>query len=230
MGICGSIFGRGKKSNNNIQRNIEQKKENFDIPKNGNSNNNNNLDNTMDYHDPYRDFDDNAFNYCDKDKKDDSSGGKETNNTTLKIPELHKYLIKSIKDSTATNNSLMYSTNSSQQKEYFKKGDEIMNSDYFLTKIGEKSNIFSSTRYENGEKPLPESYDYQNDNNISGYNKIGFINKSMGSKSNYENRINTSIHGSYAGISQSAYLSVPKVDQEPGTDIGEISESMLQSN
>ena len=136
-------------------------------------------------------------------------------------------LIKSIYDSTSTKNSLMYSTNSSKQEEIFKKGD-IMNSDYFLK--GEESNIFSSTRYENGEKPLPENYDYQNDNNISGYNKIGFINKSMGSKSNYENRINTSIHGSYAGISQSAYLSVPKEDQEPGTDIGEISESMLQRN
>ncbi len=52
----------------------------------------------------------------------------------------------------------------------------------------------------------------------------------MGSKSNYENRINTSMHGSYAGVSQSAYLYVPRADEPPITDIGEISESMLQSN
>ena len=103
-----------------------------------------------------------------------------------------------------------------------------MNSDIFLK--GEKSNIFSSTRYENGEKPLPESYAYQNDNNINGDNQIGYINKSMESKSNYENRINTSIHGSYANISKSAYIYVPKEDQAPATDIGEISESMLQRN
>ena len=229
MGICESNPGKGNKSNNNLNSNIKPIKENLDTQKYGSSNNNNNnkmLDNTKDYLPPNKDCNDNAINNFDK--KDDSSEEKdETNYTTSKRPPLHIFNPKSIYDSTSTKNSLMYSTNSSKQEEIFKKGD-IMNSDYFSK--GEESNIFSSTRYENGEKPLPERYDYQNDNNISGYNKIGFINKSMGSKSNYENRINTSIHGSYAGISQSAYLSVPKEDQEPGTDIGEISESMLQRN
>ena len=228
MGVCESNPGKGNKSNNNLNSNIKPIKENLDTQKYGSSNNNNNnkmLGNTMDYLPPNKDCNDNAINNFDK--KDDSSEEKdETNYTTSKRPPLHIFNPKSIYDSTSTKNSLMYSTNSSKQEEIFKKGD-IMNSDYFSK--GEESNIFSSTRYENGEKPLSESYISHN-NNISGYNKIGFINKSMGSKSNYENRINTSIHGSYAGISQSAYLSVPKEDQEPGTDIGEISESMLQRN
>ena len=228
MGICESNPGKGNKSNNNLNSNIKPIKENLDTQKYGSSNNNNNnkmLDNTKDYLPPNKDCNDNAINNFDK--KDDSSEEKdETNYTTSKRPPLHIFNPKSIYDSTSTKNSLMYSTNSSKQEEIFKKGD-IMNSDFLK---GEESNIFSSTRYENGEKPLPESYAYQNDNNINGDNQIGFINKSMGSKSNYENRINTSIHGSYAGISQSAYLSVPKEDQEPGTDIGEISESMLQRN
>ena len=227
MGICESNPGKGNKSNNNLNSNIKPIKENLDTQKYGSSNNNNNnkmLDNTKDYLPPNKDCNDNAINNFDK--KDDSSEEKdETNYTTSKRPPLHIFNPKSIYDSTSTKNSLMYSTNSSKQEEIFKKGD-IMNSDFLK---GEESNIFSSTRYENGEKPLSESYISHN-NNISGYNKIGFINKSMGSKSNYENRINTSIHGSYAGISQSAYLSVPKEDQEPGTDIGEISESMLQRN
>ena len=228
MGVCESNPGKGNKSNNNLNSNIKPIKENLDTQKYGSSNNNNNnkmLDNTKDYLPPNKDCNDNAINNYDK--KDDSSEEKdETNYTTSKRPPLHIINPKSIYDSTSTKNSLMYSTNSSKQEEIFKKGD-IMNSDYF--KKGEESNIFSSTRYENGEKPLSESYISHN-NNISEYNQNGYINKSMGSKSNYENRINTSIHGSYAGISQSAYLSVPKEDQEPGTDIGEISESMLQRN
>ena len=230
MGVCESNPGKGNKSNNNLNSNIKPIKENLDTQKYGSSNNNNNnnnkmLGNTMDYLPPNKDCNDNAINNFDK--KDDSSEEKdETNYTTSKRPPLHIFNPKSIYDSTSTKNSLMYSTNSSKQEEIFKKGD-IMNSDYFSK--GEESNIFSSTRYENGEKPLSESYISHN-NNISGYNQNGYINKSMGSKSNYENRINTSIHGSYAGISQSAYLSVPKEDQEPITDIGEISESMLQRN
>ncbi len=228
MGICESNPGKGNKSNNNLNSNINPIKENLDTQKYGSSNNNNNnkmLDNTKDYLPQNKDCNDNAINNYDK--KDDSSEEKdETNYTTSKRPPLHIFNPKSIYDSTSTKNSLMYSTNSSKQEEIFKKGD-IMNSDYFLK--GEESNIFSSTRYENGEKPLSESYISHN-NNISEYNQNGYINKSMGSKSNYENRINTSIHGSYAGMSQSAYLSVPKEDQEPGTDIGEISESMLQRN
>ena len=226
MGICEPIKGSRKVSNDGEKSNNEQKQKNFETPNNGNSNNNIS-DNTMDYDDPNKDFDDNPLNFYDKDIKDDSSVEKdETINTTLKIPELRRYLDKSIKASAVTNNSLMYSTNSNNQEEIYKKGD-ILNSDYFLTKLGENPNIFSSTRYENGEKPLSESYASQNNNNISGYNQIGYINKSMGSKSNYENRINTSIHESYAGISQSAYLNVPREDQTPMTDIGEISESML---
>ena len=226
MGLCESSSSEGKNSNNNIENNMKSIKENLNNPKNGDSNNNNNnkmLDNTMDYLPPNKDSNDNAIN--NDDKKDDSSEEKdETDDTINKRPPLHIYNSKSIYDSTATNNSIMYSTNSSNQKEIFKKGD-IVNSDYFIN--GEKSIIFSSTRYENGEKPLSESYASQNNNNISGYNQIGYINKSMGSKSNYENRINTSIHESYAGISQSAYLNVPREDQTPMTDIGEISESML---
>ena len=227
MGICESNPGKGNKSNNNLNSNIKPIKENLDTQKYGSSNNNNNnkmLDNTKDYLPPNKDCNDNAINNYDK--KDDSSEEKDETNYT-KRPPLHIFNPNFIYDSTHTNNSLMYSTNSSQQEEIFKKGD-TMNSDIFLK--GEKSNIFSSTRYENGEKPLPESYTYQNDNNINGDNKIGYINKSMESKSNYENRINTSIHGSYANIKQSAYIYVPKEDQAPATDIGEISESMLQRN
>ena len=119
--------------------------------------------------------------------------------------------------------------NSNQQEEIFKKGD-LLSSDFFLNKLGVNPNIYSSAINENGEKPLSESYASQNNNNKSGYNQIGYINKSMGSKSNSENRINTSIHGSYAGISQRAYIYFPKEDEPPITDIGEISESMLQSN
>ncbi len=230
MGICQSIISRRQTSNNHIESIAKPIKQNFNTTINEDNNNNRIIDNTMEYHDPNRDFDDNAFNIYDKNIKDDSSEGKdETKDTINKIPALHKYLINSIKDSSATNNSIINSMNSNQQEELFKKGD-IMSSDYFLTKLGAKSNIFSSAINEKGEAPLSESYASQNNNNKSGYNQIGYINKSMGSKSNSENRINTSIHGSYAGISQSAYLSVPKEDQEPITDIGEISESMLQSN
>ena len=230
MGICQSIIGRQQTSNNHMESIAKPIKQNFNTTINEDNNNNRIIDNTMEYHDPNRDFDDNAFNIYDKNIKDDSSEGKdETKDTINKIPALHKYLINSIKDSSATNNSIINSMNSNQQEELFKKGD-IMSSDYFLTKLGAKSNIFSSAINEKGEAPLSESYASQNNNNKSGYNQIGYINKSMGSKSNSENRINTSIHGSYAGISQSAYIYFPKEDQPPITDIGEISESMLQSN
>ena len=230
MGICQSIFGRQQTSNNHMESIAKPIKQNFNTTINEDNNNNRIIDNTMEYHDPNRDFDDNAFNIYDKNIKDDSSEGKdETKDTINKIPALHKYLINSIKDSSATNNSIINSMNSNQQEELFKKGD-IMSSDYFLTKLGAKSNIFSSAINEKGEAPLSESYASQNNNNKSGYNQIGYINKSMGSKSNSENRINTSIHGSYAGISQSAYLYVPREDQAPAIDIGGISESMLQSN
>ena len=230
MGICQSIFGRQQTSNNHMESIAKPIKQNFNTTINEDNNNNRIIDNTMEYHDPNRDFDDNAFNIYDKTIKDDSSEGKdETKDTINKIPALHKYLINSIKDSSATNNSIINSMNSNQQEELFKKGD-IMSSDYFLTKLGAKSNIFSSAINEKGEAPLSESYASQNNNNKSGYNQIGYINKSMGSKSNSENRINTSIHGSYAGISQSAYLYVPREDQAPAIDIGGISESMLQSN
>ena len=230
MGICKSIIGRQQTSNNHMESIAKPIKQNFNTTINEDNNNNRKIDNTMEYHDPNRDFDDNAFNIYDKNIKDDSSEGKdETKDTINKIPALHKYLINSIKDSSATNNSIINSMNSNQQEELFKKGD-IMSSDYFLTKLGAKSNIFSSAINEKGEAPLSESYASQNNNNKSGYNQIGYINKSMGSKSNSENRINTSIHGSYAGISQSAYIYFPKEDEPPITDIGEISESMLQSN
>ena len=229
MGICQSIIGRQQTSNNHMESIAKPIKQNFNTTINE-DNNNRIIDNTMEYHDPNRDFDDNAFNIYDKNIKDDSSEGKdETKDTINKIPALHKYLINSIKDSSATNNSIINSMNSNQQEELFKKGD-IMSSDYFLTKLGAKSNIFSSAINEKGEAPLSESYASQNNNNKSGYNQIGYINKSMGSKSNSENRINTSIHGSNAGISQSAYIYFPKEDEPPITDIGEISESMLQSN
>ena len=229
MGICQSIISRRQTSNNHIESIAKPIKQNFNTTINE-DNNNRIIDNTMDYHDPNRDFDDNAFNIYDKNIKDDSSEGKdETKDTINKIPALHKYLINSIKDSSATNNSIINSMNSNQQEELFKKGD-IMSSDYFLTKLGAKSNIFSSAINEKGEAPLSESYASQNNNNKSGYNQIGYINKSMGSKSNSENRINTSIHGSYADISQSAYLYVPREDQAPAIDIGGISESMLQSD
>ena len=229
MGICQSIISRRQTSNNHIESIAKPIKQNFNTTINE-DNNNRIIDNTMDYHDPNRDFDDNAFNIYDKNIKDDSSEGKdETKDTINKIPALHKYLINSIKDSSATNNSIINSMNSNQQEELFKKGD-IMSSDYFLTKLGAKSNIFSSAINEKGEAPLSESYASQNNNKKSGYNQIGYINKSMGSKSNYENRINTSIHGSYADISQSAYLYVPREDQAPAIDIGGISESMLQSD
>ena len=230
MGICQSIISRRQTSNNHIESIAKPIKQNFNTTINEDNNNNRIIDNTMEYHDPNRDFDDNAFNIYDKNIKDDSSEGKdETKDTINKIPALHKYLINSIKDSSATNNSIINSMNSNQQEELFKKGD-IMSSDYFLTKLGAKSNIFSSAINEKGEAPLSESYASQNNNNKSGYNQIGYINKSMGSKSNYENRINTSIHGSYADISQSAYLYVPREDQAPAIDIGGISESMLQSD
>ena len=229
MGICQSIIGRQQTSNNHMESIAKPIKQNFNTTINE-DNNNRIIDNTMDYHDPNRDFDDNAFNIYDKNIKDDSSEGKdETKDTINKIPALYKYLPNSIKDSSATNNSIINSMNSNQQEELFKKGD-IMSSDYFLTKLGAKSNIFSSAINEKGEAPLSESYASQNNNNKSGYNQIGYINKSMGSKSNSENRINTSIHGSYAGTSQSAYIYFPKEDEPPITDIGEISESMLQSN
>ena len=230
MGICQSIISRRQTSNNHIENIAKPIKQNFNTTINEDNNNNRIIDNTMEYHDPNRDFDDNAFNIYDKNIKDDSSEGKdETKDTINKIPALHKYLINSIKDSSATNNSIINSMNSNQQEELFKKGD-IMSSDYFLTKLGAKSNIFSSAINEKGEAPLSESYASQNNNKKSGYNQIGYINKSMGSKSNSENRINTSIHGSYADISLSAYLYVPKEDQAPAIDIGGISESMLQSD
>ena len=230
MGICQSIISRRQTSNNHIENIAKPIKQNFNTTINEDNNNNRIIDNTMEYHDPNRDFDDNAFNIYDKNIKDDSSEGKdETKDTINKIPALHKYLINSIKDSSATNNSIINSMNSNQQEELFKKGD-IMSSDYFLTKLGAKSNIFSSVINEKGETPLSESYASQNNNKKSGYNQIGYINKSMGSKSNSENRINTSIHGSYADISLSAYLYVPKEDQAPAIDIGGISESMLQSD
>ena len=230
MGICQSIISRRQTSNNHIESIAKPIKQNFNTTINE-DNNNRIIDNTMDYHDPNRDFDDNAFNIYDKTIKDDSSEGKDETNDTInnRTPALYKYLPNSIKDSSATNNSIINSMNSNQQEELFKKGD-IMSSDYFLTKLGTKSNIFSSVTNEKGETPLSESYASQNNNKKSGYNQIGFINKSMGSKSNYENRINTSIHGSYADISQSAYLYVPREDQAPAIDIGGISESMLQSD
>ena len=230
MGICQSIISRRQTSNNHIESIAKPIKQNFNTTINE-DNNNRIIDNTMDYHDPNRDFDDNAFNIYDKTIKDDSSEGKDETNDTInnRTPALYKYLPNSIKDSSATNNSIINSMNSNQQEELFKKGD-IMSSDYFLTKLGAKSNIFSSVINEKGETPLSESYASQNNNKKSGYNQIGYINKSMESKSNYENRINTSIHGSYADISQSAYLYVPREDQAPAIDIGGISESMLQSD
>ena len=144
MGICQSIIGRQQTSNNHMESIAKPIKQNFDTAINEDNNNNRIIDNTMEYHDPNRDFDDNAFNIYDKNIKDDSSEGKdETKDTINKIPALHKYLINSIKDSSATNNSIINSMNSNQQEELFKKGD-IMSSDYFLTKLGANSNIFSS--------------------------------------------------------------------------------------
>ena len=229
MGFCESISGKKNvklinNPNRDLNINIKTKKHDKKIESDDDKKSNDTMD--------YKNISMNAsFNSEIRKKKQDNISTDEKEKTTndtnnlQEKKELRKYIGSS--DINPVENLDYKSEDSSfKQEEITPKINPLMNSDY-INKINQSKHDNTKISKQRNSQ-ISNSFGMMTNSNRSM--KYGYNNQlnqiSISSRQN-NNKINVSIHGSH--ISQSAYLNIPKPDNQPLTLSNNFSNSLLQS-